>query len=390
MYDGLETNIPDILMAHSDDQSLLDHKLFPSRQDVLHYLQDYAADIKDNVFFNTQITDVRYNAKDGQERWIVQSLDLMTRKSDEKAYDAIIVANGHYDVPWIPKIKGIELWDSQNPGIIAHSKQYLNPVPYKGKKTVIVGYSASGVDIAAQISTKAKLPILVSQRKPSGLTFPAEYKRDMPEIIEFLPESQAKRALLFADGHVETDVDAILFCTGYLYSFPFLSSLDPPPLSTGERVQHLYQHIFLINYPTLAFVGLPSKIIPFRTFEAQATIVASIWSGKLDLPSKEAMQIWEDGMVQQRGLGKAFHVLEHPRDFDYHDGLLGWASKAAHPKLERLPPQWTDKDRWIRKRIPQIKGGFAANGEGRHTITSMESLGFRYEESAKVDQTTKS
>lgn len=352
MYDGLETNIPDLLMAHSDDQSLMSQQLFPSREMVLIYLEQYANGIRDLVSFNAQVMDVRLNEGHGGEYWAVHIKNLITQETRVKDFDAVVIASGHYDVPLIPNIKGIGAWNHANPGLVSHSKTYSNPSFYKGKKTVIVGYSASGVDIASQISTTASLPILVSQRSPSALTFPVSYKTDVPEIIEFLPTSKGDRAVLFADGHVESCIDAVLFCTGYFYTLPFLSTLAPPLLSTGERVQNLYKHIFYIEHPTLAFVGLPSKIIPFRTFEAQATIIARIWSGKLTLPSKGRMKAWEEDLLQCRGSGKAFHTLDHPKDFDYHDELIGWASSVASGIPGRLPSRWTEEDRWIRKRIP--------------------------------------
>ena len=385
MYEHLEANIPHIIMKHSD-KPLEDNQLFPSRETILNYLEEYAQDIQDLVHFQTQITDVRLLNDEGQASWLVQSKDLRNSNLSSKTYDAVIVANGHYTVPHIPSITGMKAWNEAYPGIINHSKHYRRPSPYTNKKVLVVGNSASGTDIASQIATVSLHPLLLSSHSKSELfPFSASYKQDVPEISEFLPPSQFNRAVRFANNKIETDLDAILFATGYHYSFPFLSSLTPPLSPTGARVENLYQHIFYIPSPSLAFIGLPSKIIPFRTFEAQAALIARVWAGRLSLPPEEEIWEWEREVVRKRGGGRAFHVLPYPTDFEYHDSLVEWAAKAqgegggkgeGNGKRER---KWDEKEYWARGRFPAIKAKFAERGEGRHEVKTMEELGFDYE-----------
>ena len=378
MYEGLETNIPHILMKHSDDPSLQEHQLFPTRQAVLKYLEDYAAEVFDLVHFHTQVTDVHFRKQEGQDKWVVQVRNIVSNKSGEKEYDAVCVANGHYSVPTLPDIEGIRQWNLANPGVISHSKFYRNPAHYRDKKTIVVGNSASGMDIASQIGTVAKHPVLISQRSDSPLAFAATYKEILSEIREFISPSSMERAIRFADGRIETDIDAILFCTGYYYSFPFLSSLKPPVIETGDRVQYLYKHLFCMYHPSLAFIGLPSKIIPFRTFEGQAAVVARVWSERLKLPPVQEMEAWEQNRVRKRGNGKPFHVLPFPEDFDYHNEMIDWASKAREKQCGKIPPKWSQQEYWARERFPAIKRAFAEKGEGRHKIKTLEEAGFDY------------
>ena len=385
MYEHLEANIPHIIMKHSD-KPLEDNQLFPSRETILNYLEEYAQDIQDLVHFQTQVTDVRLLNDECQASWLVQSKDLRNSNLSSKTYDAVIVANGHYTVPHIPSITGMKAWNEAYPGIINHSKHYRRPSPYTNKKVLVVGNSASGTDIASQIATVSLHPLLLSSHSKSELfPFSASYKQDVPEISEFLPPSQFNRAVRFANNKIETDLDAILFATGYHYSFPFLSSLTPPLSPTGARVENLYQHIFYIPSPSLAFIGLPSRIIPFRTFEAQAALIARVWAGRLSLPPEEEMWEWEREVVTKRGGGRAFHVLPYPTDFEYHDSLVEWAATAqgegcvigeGKGKRER---KWDEKEYWARGRFPAIKAKFAERGEGRHKVKTMEELGFDYE-----------
>lgn len=378
MYERLQTNIPHCLMKYSDAPSLETHQLFPNREAVTRYLEEYAEDVRHLVNFQTQVIHIGPKTQNAQSGWVVRSISLISHEVSELDYDAVVVANGHYTVPTLPGIKGITEWDQANKGIVSHSKSYRRSEPFTNKKVVIVGNSASGVDIASQIATVCKHPILNSTRSESPLTYEASYKEPVPEIVEFLPPTYGARALLFANGRIEKDIDAVLFCTGYFYSFPFLSSISPKLISTGDRVQNLYKHLFYIPDPTLAFVGLPSKIIPFRTLEGQAAVIARVWSGRLRLPSKLEMCQWEENIIAERGIGKSFHVLPFPRDFEYHNEMVAWAS-SAQGGLSRVPPKWTEKETWLRERFPAIKEAFVDKGDERHTIRTVEELGFDYD-----------
>ena len=65
------------------------------------------------------------------------------------------------------------------------------------------------------------------------------------------------------------NVDAVIYCTGYQYAYPFLEGTG---LITCHdmRVDPLWQHIFPPSVaPTLAFVGLAWKSIRNQQFELQ-------------------------------------------------------------------------------------------------------------------------
>ena len=355
--------------------SLEDDQLFPSREVVTHYLEEYGEDVRRHVSFQTQVMDID---RKGPGNHQVRLKDLQTNVLYEKTYDAVVVANGHYTVPRLPSIKGIKEWNQLNPGVISHTKFYRRPETFADKKVIIVGNAASGTDIASQIGAVSKHPLLMSQRSESSLAFAANYKENVPEIAEFLPESQGTRAVRFTNGRVEIDIDAILFATGYYYSFPFFPLLEPRLISTGERVQHLYKHLFYIEDPTIAFVGLPSKIIPFRTVQGQAAVVARVWADRLDLPSEMEMVKWEESVIAKRGDGRAFHTLQFPEDFDYYNDLVDWAMR-ARGRGGDVPMRWSAMETWARERFPAIKKAFADKGDARHDVKTLQDLGFDYD-----------
>lgn len=59
-----------------------------------------------------------------------------------------------------------------------------------------------------------------------------------------------------------------LYCTGYLYSYPFLS-VDTGIHVTDNFIQPLYKQVFNIDHPTMAFVGVPTSASNFMMFDLQ-------------------------------------------------------------------------------------------------------------------------
>ncbi|KAI9885556.1 MAG: hypothetical protein M1823_002655 [Watsoniomyces obsoletus] len=376
MYDKLETNIPISMMRFSDFSFPEGSSLFPGRDSVRQYLDDYAKDIERLVHFRSQVLQVSSAHTANEPGWLVKVKDLVSSDTREVQYDAVVVASGHYDVPYIPDIKGLANWNKRYPGAISHSKYYRSAEAFKNKKVIVVGNSASGSDIAAQICRSCRGPLLISRRRAIPLPLiPPELKEEVPEIEEFLPD---RPALKFRDGTVQEDVDFVLFCTGYLFSYPFLASLQPPVVSDGSRVEHVYQHIFYTHRPTLAFVALPMKVIPFPLSESQAAIIARVWAKRLPLPSVEMMQDWENRILCERGGNKAFHTLSFPLDADYIRELYLWCLQARPGPngAGKIPPVWGADKRWIRSKIPSIKEAFVNLGEERHRVERMEELGF--------------
>lgn len=50
-----------------------------------------------------------------------------------ETFDALVVASGHYAVPYVPDIPGLKEFAMKNPGSVEHTKQYRGPEKYRGK-----------------------------------------------------------------------------------------------------------------------------------------------------------------------------------------------------------------------------------------------------------------
>ncbi|KAL9094388.1 MAG: hypothetical protein Q9165_003238 [Trypethelium subeluteriae] len=386
LYDDLESNIPKELMQYPDYPFNHDLELFPERKEVLNYLEDYAQDVRHLIRFQTQVLDVR---KLSNDRWTVKSRELRSGQETDEQYDAVLVASGHFNVPYVPAIDGLEEWHKRHPESLSHSKFYRRPDDYKGKKVIVVGNSASGLDIGSQIATVCQIPLLVSQRSESYLSPGATPdKLELPEITRLDVDA---RAATFSNGHKEVGIDAILFCTGYFHSLPFLSSVQPPLISDGTRVHDLYQHVFWRQDPTLAFLALNQKVTPFPVAQAQAGVVSRVWSNRLRLPAKKDTEDWEAAVIRERGSGKMFHVLQYPNDARYINWLYGWAQSAHRREgLEREgqgkeTPSWYPRQFWMRERFPTIRKAFRAVGGDRIHIKTVEQLGFDFDADCKAE-----
>lgn len=215
--------------------------------------------------------------------------------------------------------------------------------------------------------------------------------------------SAASRSVDFEDCTSLSDIDAIVFCTGYLYSYPFLSAslrsvLDPSLPShgghdnKGARLHGTYQQIFYTPHPTLTFLTLPWNIVPFPVAEAQSAAIARVYAGRLALPSEEDCWVWEHAREHEEGVGngKGFHRLPTPGDVEYVNLLARWCHKASGEDDEtspngclgkavgKKPPFWDQRLRWLRLNVPDIKKAFAERGDGRHVVKTIEELGFAF------------
>lgn len=385
VYDFLETNIPHSLMNYSDQKFPDGSALFPKHVVVKKYLDDYAVDIKDLLRLETQVLGVK-RIKDGSRVcWEVEVLDLKTRQKRTEEFDAVAVASGHYNDPFIPDIKGLAQFNEMHPGAVSHSKFHRRPDQYQGKKVVVVGNSASGIDLSQQISTVCQQPVIVSEKESPPAKVGADEEKSwakmVPEMTEFLPE---ERAVRFSSGEVEKNIDAVLFCTGYFYSFPFLKELDPPVITDGSYARHLYKHILYMEDPTLAFLGIPQRIVPFPVSECQSAWMARLWAERLPLPSQDEMRQWEADLLRKQGESKAVHNLAFPKDVYYinelHDSslLAIRAEGLENDGVGKIPPHWGTDKAWTREKFPQIKVACRALGEKRHEVKTLEELGFDY------------
>ncbi|TID27493.1 flavin-containing monooxygenase [Venturia nashicola] len=400
IYERLETNIPKSLMGYGDTKFPDSIQLFPGHAEVQQYLEDCAKPVLDLIKFRTQVDSVKFlqattSSDDSiSEEWSVCSQNVTSGEEICEVYNAVVVASGHYSTPFVPEISGLQEWNQAFPGSISHSKHYRRPEAFIGKKVIVVGNSASGLDISSQISPFCKI-VLLSQKSESYLAggFASDSKiQSVSQISQF--DSKIK-TVHFCDGRIEEEVDSILFCTGYLYTLPFLRDLSPNPIGDGSHIEHAYRHLLYAPHPTLSFLALPQRVIPFPLSEAQSSVLARIYSGRLGVPSEAKMEAWETATIAEQGAGGDFHTLKFPKDANYINSMHDWAVEAkSRNGLEnggqgKLPHRWGPWEYWARENFPAIRKAFVAKGEDRRNVTTLEEIGFDFDESSAQSDCSK-
>lgn len=112
--------------------------LFPSRDDVVGYLEDYAA--RNRVEFVSGTIVKRVDR--GDRQW------TLTTSAGKMTAAQLIIATGHQHTPLIPAWPGRE----QFRGRLLHSAEYRNPHEFAGADVLVVGPGCSGMEIAYDLA----------------------------------------------------------------------------------------------------------------------------------------------------------------------------------------------------------------------------------------------
>ena len=319
LYASMHVNLPRDLMAFEgytfDDAGggRDDWPRFPHHARVLEYLRRFAIDtgIGDRVRLGHRVRQVTRD--DG---WLV----------DGERFDAVAVCNGHFSEPKVPEIQGF----ANFPGAALHSHNYRRPDDFAGQRVVVLGSSVSGGDLSRELAGVAE--VFFSGRLFDGrppLAAQAGPIKRCPPIAHF----DGADVVLTNTERIR-DVDAMLFCTGYWYRFPFLAS---EVVSVGDNwVKNLYGQVVAVEDPSLAFIGLPFRIVPFPVFQRQARWFARSLAGRFVLPSladRRRMHRKEiDGLRAAGVAERHFHRLE--------DGQMDYMNRLAAQCGDRSVPDW--------------------------------------------------
>lgn len=144
IYPYLETNVSDVPMQFSQEPfpaevSERTRALYGATSPFRHWqvVRQYIESIylrngyEDLVSFNTTVERVE---KIGSE-WKV-TLRKEGKVTDYwwvELFDAVVVASGHYAVPYIPAVEGLEEFEKYRPGSVIHSKHFRGKEKFAGK-----------------------------------------------------------------------------------------------------------------------------------------------------------------------------------------------------------------------------------------------------------------
>ena len=128
-----------------------DYPAYPSREQMIAYLESYAARFEIKPVFDTAVSRL---CRDGAQ-WRADTAQ------GSIAAPIVVVATGIADAPYRPSWPGSESFA----GAVIHSSEYRNPAPYEGKRVLVVGFGNSGGEIALDLAN-ADIDVALAVRGP--------------------------------------------------------------------------------------------------------------------------------------------------------------------------------------------------------------------------------
>ncbi|KAK5858140.1 hypothetical protein PBY51_002305 [Eleginops maclovinus] len=346
MYRDLRTNLPKEVMMFPDFPFDSELCSFLPHHEVQKYLEKYCQShgIRPHIRFNTVVEKVAplvLAADDNKEEttWEVTSCDSSGLQKTE-TFDSVFVCSGHYSVPNIPTVPGIENFKGQ----VLHSHSYRCADSFSGNTVVVMGAKASGLDISVELA-KVGAQVRLSYSGPP-LSFPLPDGIQEASLVEAVERDGSIR---FQDGS-SCPADVLLFCTGYVFSFPFLDAAQLKLQLQDQLLAPLYRHMMPPNFPSLFFIGMCKLICPFPNFHCQVQFALAVLDGSVPLPPAEQMEQEELQEKEQRGVQQRHLMVLQQQQWEYCSML------AAAARFPPLPPavQSLYKEVWRqRQKHPQ-------------------------------------
>lgn len=280
--------------------------------------------------FSHAVKNVTFDAE--TEKFTVTVKDLVGDRVFSEEFDYVIVANGHFSTPNIPYFEGVDKFL----GRVMHAHDFRVADEFAGKHVLLIGSSYSAEDIGTQCHKYGAARVTFSYRtRPMGFGWPEGFQ-EKPLLTHV-----AGNTAYFKDGSSVDDVDAIIFCTGYLNYYPFLA--DELRLKTRNRLfpPNLYKGVFYEGNPKLIYIGAQDQFYTFNMFDAQAWYARDVILGRIALPDPDAQRAdWQSWMGREEALENADQMIDFQTD--YVRDLL---EQTDYPRLDvdmcaRLFKEW--------------------------------------------------
>lgn len=387
-YKDLFTNVPEKFMrfSYTPYQKISKGKVLEplvSLDDVKNYLDNLLDkyDLKRYFRLNSSVELVEKKTnKNGEEKWILTIREKAPFSKIENWYteefDAVVAANGHCNVPYVPKVDGFRDFVNAFPHIVQHSKSFRGAKDFENKNILLCGSGTSSADLYQYLAPIAK-SVTISQRSKSVYCWIQECFDECPElkfkprIKNYLPDGSVQ-----FDDHSFGKYDKIVLSTGYHYHFPFLKreseiiKMFQQENSPISKIGNLYQYTFSIKDNTFATVGIPTVGIMFHGMEYSAAAIAGVFSGIKKLPTIEEQYRWnnarttlENPEVPHRYQGFFLEKIEE----QFFNPLFSLAplSRSNPLKIDN----WTTSE--VEESTPALKRAFFALKSGKYNSSDL-------------------
>jgi len=363
-YRSLHINTSKKVMEYASFPMPADYPNYPNHFQIAQYFDNFADHfgLRERITFRTEVTRVEPAAGG----WDVTTRHRDTGDRKTTRYRAVLVANGHHWDPRYPEPPFPGTFDGEQ----THAHHYRVADPYRGKRVLVLGIGNSAADIAvetAMVSERTflamrrgayvvpkylfgqpfdrlaktpltRLPLWIQRLSVRAMVRVAhgrmtDYGMPKPDHKVLSAHPTVSGDLLnrighgditvkpnierldggkvqFVDGSIES-IDAIIYCTGYKISFPFL---DDSLISAPDNQIGLYHRVVAPDRPGLYFLALVQPLgATMPIAEAQAHWIADLLDGAAALPPAERMRKEIAGYqraVSRRYVSSKRHTIE--------------------------------------------------------------------------------
>lgn len=324
MYQGLHTNLPKEIMGYPHFPIQHQEKSYISAFDFLDYLKSYAStfDLLKLIKFKHHVMNVSPSIDD---KWSVNVRNLASGDCESCYFDAVLICNGHYNTPIVPGFEGQDVFQGKQ----LHSHDYRKSDAFKGERVLVIGAGPSGMDLTNEISKVAEAVTLSHHLKEPPKTLFKPNVNQKPDVMRL-----TRNGAQFVDGSTQ-DFSVVFYCTGYKYSFPFLSA-DCGIKWDNNYVRPLFKQCLSINRPSLGFIGLPFYVCATQMFDLQARFTLTFMTGrKRLLPRDQMLDDYKAEMNERwsKGLGRHQAHLMGPEQNKYYNDLAATAGVEPIPSV---------------------------------------------------------
>jgi Pyridine nucleotide-disulphide oxidoreductase len=169
--------------------------MFPTRDQVIGYLEDYARDNELEIRFRTRVERLEPNG-DG---WLVE-----TSTGDLEA-DHVVVAAGYEHTFWVPKWPGRDRFE----GRLIHSAEYQSPEDFRGGDILVVGPGSSGMEIAYDLIEGGARGVRLAVRTPPNIILREPLGPLFGRLVVKLPTALGDRVMSFVRRRKIGDLSAM-------------------------------------------------------------------------------------------------------------------------------------------------------------------------------------
>lgn len=259
-----------------------DPKRYPTRDEVIHYLTDYAKHFRLPIQTNTRVERVTKQ----DNGFIIET------NQDHFEALALVAASGSFSRPNMPGYPNQESFS----GTIIHSSQYKNPDAFKNQRVIVVGAGNSSIQIAYELAQHSKTSI--ASQAPIQFRKQITYGKDLHfwlkwTGIDYFPhmlwtkviqktllkvgvldtgkyqaairagkpderrmfKAFTETGVIWEDG-TEENVDAVIYATGFSPNLPYLEGLGA--LDETGNPQHLLGASTSVD--GLYYLGLSNQV----------------------------------------------------------------------------------------------------------------------------------